>query len=52
MAKTRMYRKKGCKSMRKSKRNTRRIKRRGGNLPNMNDELYKNFTDTSQLGSK
>ena len=30
MAKSRMYRKKGRKTMRKGKRNTRRIKRRGG----------------------
>ena len=33
MAKSRMYRKKGRKSMRKGRRKTQRIKRRGGNNP-------------------
>ena len=50
MAKTRMYRKKGRKTMRRGgARKTRRIRRRGGNI---NDELYKNFTDPSQLGAR
>lgn len=49
MAKTRMYRKKGRKTMRKGgARKTRRI-RRGGNI---NDDLFKNFTDPSQLGAR
>jgi hypothetical protein len=33
MAKSRMYRKKGRKTMRKGKRKTRRVRRRGGNDP-------------------
>jgi len=49
MAKSRMYRKKGRKSMRKGRRKTRRIRRRGGDI---NEDLYKNFTDSSQLGPK
>jgi hypothetical protein len=49
MAKSRMYRKKMRKSMRKTKRKTRRVRRRGGNI---SDDLYKNFTDPSQLGPK
>jgi hypothetical protein len=49
MAKSRMYRKKGRKSMRKGPRKTRRVRRRGGTI---SEDLYKNYTDPSQLGPK
>jgi hypothetical protein len=44
-----MYRKKMRKSMRKTKRKTRRVRRRGGTI---SDDLFKIYTDPSQLGSK
>jgi hypothetical protein len=49
MAKSRMYRKKGRKSMRKGRRKTQRVKRRGGTI---SEDLYKNFTDSAQLGAR
>ena len=49
MAKSRMYRKKGRKSMRKGQRKTRRVRRRGGTI---SEDLYKNFTDSAQLGAR
>ena len=52
MSKSRMYRKRGRKSMRKGRRKTRRVRRGGGEGTIDAEAIYKINTSIDQIGPK